>query len=606
MAIKADATLVAAGHRLGQSYISNDHSAIFNKQFEGLREAYRQHGRGFAGAIKEGVKGSMELGGKLIGKEIEKERAIWSDINKGLKDLSSDLAIKTAQKEHEADKSNKPESAAIEGVDVNSFEKIRDELKDLESKKFLGSKGKKRRAELRGEIASLTENRTNERAAKNISTTYYGTNQANLDLSFNVIGENGTLDDVEKVEYQTLYAQVIDRKNDLASMGITPKRGSFVNGEFVEKPGGDLYIEASRNRLLQEYLKNQPGGQEVVDALKDQQKLTTEPGGELTGRTIMVKYTDLMNSVVPYDRASEANLNEIVTGTTKLAEELVTQVGQKTKGLLYTNYSEIEGTVKRQIHDALSSAEANVIDLASRDVQVGGQNRNFGADFKKSPKVSALRYSSLGLTGAYTKKQTEDGVLSSDELTDDDKDIVIQRYLKPQNTEERNALINDMTEWYNGHAKTAFDNHRKKMGVGVTGEEVNVIKTRDLTREEEKSRAQRLNIEDAIQSGFDRNKLSDIKLINNRTFKMKDNGNIVVVEANGEIVDEVMPGNHKGILRMIKDNAKFLLPTDMDALEIKGGYDWGTDPTGEEGNLKSQTTMMANFPSTTGGSIDDF
>jgi hypothetical protein len=136
-----------------------------------------------------------------------------------------------------------------------------------------------------------------------------------------------------------------------------------------------------------------------------------------------------------------------------------------------------------------------------------------------------------------------------------------------------------------------------------------VIKTGDLTREEEKSRDQRLNIEDAIQSDFDRNKLSDIKLINNRTFKIRDNGNIAVIEARGEkvtIVDEVMPGNHKGILRMIKDNAKFLLPTDMDALEIKGGYDWGTDPTGEEGNLKSQTTMMANFPSTTGGSIDDF
>ena len=33
---KADATLVAAGFRLGQSYVPGDYSKIFEKQYEGL------------------------------------------------------------------------------------------------------------------------------------------------------------------------------------------------------------------------------------------------------------------------------------------------------------------------------------------------------------------------------------------------------------------------------------------------------------------------------------------------------------------------------------------------------------------------------------------
>ena len=84
------------------------------------------------------------------------------------------------------------------------------------------------------------------------------------------------------------------------------------------------------------------------------------------------------------------------------------------------------------------------------------------------------------------------------------------------------------------------------------------------------------------------------------TFKIKDNGNIAVVEANGTIADEVMPGNHKGLLRIIKENAEFLLPLDMDRIKLPE-REYFTEDKG-----RSRTTMMANLPGTTGGSVDDF
>jgi len=600
MAIKADATLVSSAFRLGQSYISNDHSAIFNKQFEGLIDAYRTKGRGLSRVIEQGVRGSMELGGKLIAKDIKQQKAIkaeikdelgwFTDVNEGIKDLSRTNAVESAKQEAGGYEKNQPPNASLQNVNTTSFEQIRDGLKDLNSQKFIGKKGKQKRAALRGQLESLREKIIAENAAATIATATYGGDEANLSRSFEIINKDGTRDELTGTEYETLFAQVINRSADLEGMGIKSFRGSYVNGVKTETADGDLYFEASPNRLFQEYLKNQ-GGREAAAALGKQAELT-----DTSKDKMVVRYLDLMNMIRPKDRAAERKLNDIVTSGTKLAEEMITQADGKSKGLLHTDYSEVESSVKSQFKILLNAKETNLEDLLSRDIQVGGQDRNFGEDFKKSPSISTLRYSSLGLTGSVDKNN--DNMLTADELTEEDKEKVIQRYLRPTTLEEKQSLINDVTDWYSGHTKTAFDNHRKKMGIGVEQEEADT--DRRLDKDERRSREQRIIVEKAIENDFDINDLSNITLVSNRVFQVMDDGDIAVIAPNADVMGKVNPKNFKGLLRLIKENSEFLLPLDKDAIKLPE-REYFTEDKG-----RSRTTMMANFPSTTGGSVDDF
>ena len=78
---KADASLVAAGHRLGQSSIPGDHSKIFAKQYEGLLAASTAEMKMKASGQASLLKGVGEVAGK--GAEIAKS---YLDTSKEKKD----------------------------------------------------------------------------------------------------------------------------------------------------------------------------------------------------------------------------------------------------------------------------------------------------------------------------------------------------------------------------------------------------------------------------------------------------------------------------------------------------------------------------------------
>ena len=257
----------------------------------------------------------------------------------------------------------------------------------------------------------------------------YAENHVNADLSF-----KGSPNE------QMLIKQIMDPNGNGPKLGITARW-----------EGGDLFYDYGESQIFREYANNKN-----IDINNEAPE--AQP-------TKSIKATDLLNMVVMKDLKTENDINGVLT---RAEEDAIATLGNTNK-LLNPDYSVVQDGIKNDILNVLSSTEANLQDIFTRDIMVGNTKVNYKKDLLLNPSINSLTYADLGLTDSID--ENGDGILSSDELTDSDKAIVIETLTNPRTSDQKEAAIEEATNYFNMYAAQAF-NHMKN--VNKTGTEKTV------------------------------------------------------------------------------------------------------------------------------------
>lgn len=257
----------------------------------------------------------------------------------------------------------------------------------------------------------------------------YAENHVNADLSFKGLPNE-----------QMLIKQIMDPNGNGPKLGI---RARWEDGE--------LFYNYGDSQIFREYANNK--GIEINEEL-----LEAQP-------TKSIRATDLLNMVVMKDLKTENDLDGVIT---KAGEDAIATLGNTNK-LLNPDYSRIQDSIKNDFRNILESKTANLQDVFTRDIMVGNTKVNYKKDLLLNPSINSLTYADLGLTDSID--ENGDGILSSDELTDSDKAIVIETLTNPRTSDQKEAAIEEATNYFNMYAAQAF-NHIKN--VNKTGTEKTV------------------------------------------------------------------------------------------------------------------------------------
>ena len=234
--MKADATLVAAGYRLGQSYVPKDYSEIFRIQYEGLAKAHEAKAEA-AGNVWKNLAKEFEEYGEFKRKEdevIDDLETIMDDVKSDQNQLESSVTDYTGEKikdvsEHfETGGDFSP--GHLDGAE-RYLDGLKTELEGFRKKLVLGKDERKRKKQIKKEIAGFRNNWNRSRGSLLASGKAWRAGHANTELSFR--GEP---------DLQMLYAQVIDPSSNFDEKEV---RVEWENGEKVYYYSSDrIGIEA--------------------------------------------------------------------------------------------------------------------------------------------------------------------------------------------------------------------------------------------------------------------------------------------------------------------------------------------------------------------------
>jgi hypothetical protein len=243
----------------------------------------------------------------------------------------------------------------------------------------------------------------------------YNENLVNAELSFK-----------GQPNEQMLLKQVMDPKANLTSLGIH----AFWNDE-------ELYYQYGESQMFREYASNK--GLQIDESLLENQKEQ------------VIKGKDLLNMAVLKDIKSENDINGVIN---KAGDSAIKTLGN-TQKLMNPDFSRIQATIENDFRNILNDPEANLLDLFSRDLTIGNSKRNYKKDLLQNPEINALTYSNLGLVSSTDKNN--DGVISSDELSEVDKAIIIETLTNPRTIAQKEAAITEFARYGVGLAKQEFD-----------------------------------------------------------------------------------------------------------------------------------------------------
>jgi hypothetical protein len=233
-----------------------------------------------------------------------------------------------------------------------------------------------------------------------------------------------------KPNEQMLLKQIMDPKANLGKLGIK----AFWKDE-------EIYYQYGPSQMFMEYSSNK--GMEI-DPMKLEEQATN-----------VIKGTDLLKMAVLKDIKSENDINAIIN---KAGDGAIATIGN-TQKLLNTDFKRMQATLDSDFRNILNSAETNLLDLFSRDLTIGNSKRNYKKDLLQNPAINALTYSSLGLDKSVDKNN--DGVISSDELSEEDRAVVLETLVNPRTIAQKEAAISEFSNYCVGLAKQEFDYMRR-------------------------------------------------------------------------------------------------------------------------------------------------
>lgn len=354
--------------------------------------------------------------------EGENQSPSASEMNKTIEKMVTDLAIDSIKKAGKHyDDGGGMNNAHFDAADLG-FRTIKNQIYSLINKKNMTLEDKKQNNYLQKETEKLKKNVVNIKGLVMQTAQAYNEGHINTDLSF-----------LGRPNEQMLLKQVMDPKANLGQLGIS-----------ATWEDGELYYEYGPSQMAMEYAASKGIEVDPEQIMNDERK--TIAASTLFGMAVMK------------DTKSENDINGVIK---KAGDDAVAKIGN-TGQLLNSDFSRVEGSIEKNFRDIFENSKVNFQDLATRDLTIGGSKRNYKKDLELNPEINALTYANLGLTASVD--ENGDGVISGDELSPQDREIIIETLTNPKTSDQKEAAVDEMTTYCTWLAAQEFHYMRKASG----------------------------------------------------------------------------------------------------------------------------------------------
>lgn len=432
--MKADPTLVAAGYRLGQSYIPGDYSKIFEKQYEGLiaaNKAKAQAAADFSKSISDNLGEFMEF--KKAKEEEDQE------ILDNFKELNE---IGNTYTDHKAGEFAKDmeDGNSLPGFQFDAaetfMEETANEYERLSKITFPNAEQKKQKRALKKAILEFRPAIVKSRANQSTKATLWNTGQINKDLSFK-----------GRPNEQALYSLTIDKHQTTDKLAAKGVKSYWENGEkiysYPDGLWGAIYGEVS------------DGGADGVDVIPVNKK----------GALNTITETNLLAMLSPKDSKTEEDLNGISTKVLNDINKTATNPITNAKVRTIKDFASIEDKVERQYYDATMLSE-NPTDIYTRNILVGNTSRVYKDDLESNRNIDEAVINQMGIgSDVFTAKELEDGVIDPAELAKhkDAKTQIIEILTNPKTAKQKEIAAGEYAKYRTSMLREVFDGERTRV-----------------------------------------------------------------------------------------------------------------------------------------------
>lgn len=295
---------------------------------------------------------------------------------------------------------------------------MKNDIYNIINQKSISTEDKKRKSKLQKDADLFRKSLVDVKGLVITTTQAYAENHVNTELSFKGFPNE-----------QMLVKQVMDPNADLSKLGI---KASWQDGE--------LYYDYGDSQMFREYASN-------TNIEIDEKAPEAQP-------TKRIAASKLFGMAVLKDLKTENDINGVVN---RAGEDAIATLGTTNK-IINADFSRVEDSIKNDFRNIFEAKDANLQDVFTRDIMIGKTKRNYKKDLLANPEINTLTYADLGLTDSIDKNG--DGVLSSDELTDNDKAVIIETLTNPRTSGQKEAAILEAERYFTGFAMQEF-NHMK-------------------------------------------------------------------------------------------------------------------------------------------------
>ena len=540
----ADATLVAAAYRLGQSYVPKDYTEIFKTQYQALADAHTAKMKmkadmwtATAGLvtkigehIKEEEKFAKEETDWLLGDDPDTPNA-----EKVATDWVTGQVNKTA-KHFEAGGGYNPD------LDINVNEKYLKEKKErfeeLSKKSiFLSPKERKEKRNLRRQIEEFRGVYNKDSAEFSTAATMWYKDMANTGLSFK--GEP---------ELQMLWGQLMQYDTNFAEKGIRVFRDEKTSKKMVEYTTGRMGVEA--RSLSKEGDAKIPW---VEEGSKDKKIISME---------------DLLKRVVPKNTKGENDANAIGT---KFLEQTNKTVSNKDGVKVYSTpdfNSDVESNLQGEYYDTFMQTD-NFADLATRTIKTGNTRRNYKEDLNKNIKIDEAIINQMGIgsdiltildinNDGFINDLDKKGSVEEQKKHEDAKNTMIEILTNPKTISQKKIAAMEMAKYRTNQIKDVFETERARLE-GAKRTETSKEKAIRLQAYEKNSLAIQTAFKAAEKKGFTLDNLQGLPIDKDKAFVEQDGKVYLVYKKTMKPVGAGKPinlKNKKQVLNILYQNSK--------------------------------------------------
>jgi hypothetical protein len=342
-----------------------------------------------------------------------------SEMNIAIEKMATDVAVSGIKNNYSHYNKGGGMSEGHQDAAYAGLKGLKEQMYAIVSKKSQTTEDKRLATKLNQQAEKLKQGLVDYKGLVIATSQAYGEGLVNTDLSF-----------MGKPNEQVLLKQIMDPNANLGKLGI--------NAFWKD---GEIHYKYGPSQMFMEYASNK--GMEI-DPVKLEEQATN-----------VIKGTDLLKMAVLKDIKSENDINAVIN---KAGDGAIATIGN-TQKLLNTDFKRMQATLDSDFRNILNSAETNLLDLFSRDLTIGNSKRNYKKDLLQNPAINTLTYSSLGLDKSVD--ENNDGVISSDELSEEDRAVILETLINPRTIAQKEAAISEFSNYCVGLAKQEFDYMRR-------------------------------------------------------------------------------------------------------------------------------------------------